>query len=358
MGGLDTDQLLRAVTAAEPCGDHLDGDPAFTALERASKGTPERVMGTATNPAVPPDWSDVCTRAIALFDRTKDLRVAILLTQALLHAQGLPGFRDGLYVIHRLITDFWDSVHPILDPDDGLDPALRVNTLATLTGDTILRDVREIPLVMSRAFGPVTLRDHFVSTGQLAAIGDTGTQLNAASIKAAFMDVELEPLRATALAAHQSLSLVGDIEEALTTSVGVNKAADFSALAVLLKSMTLFLDERLADRETDESSMSTPDPSETVAPLPPAAVGLVSAKTPVTGPVSGEVRGPDDVVRLLDAICTYYKRQEPSSPVPLLLVRARRLVSKNFVDIIRDLTPDAMNQVDMWRGGDGAEASE
>jgi type VI secretion system protein ImpA len=59
----------------------------------------------------------------------------------------------------------------------------------------------------------------------------------------------------------------------------------------------------------------------------------------------GEIRGPDDVVAMIDRICDYYARAEPSSPVPLLLRRAQRLVGKGFVDIVRDLSPDVVAQI-------------
>jgi type VI secretion system protein ImpA len=52
------------------------------------------------------------------------------------------------------------------------------------------------------------------------------------------------------------------------------------------------------------------------------------------------------VVRTIDRICDYYSRQEPSSPVPLLLKRARRLATGSFVDIVRDLAPDALPQIE------------
>ncbi len=49
-------------------------------------------------------------------------------------------------------------------------------------------------------------------------------------------------------------------------------------------------------------------------------------------------------------IINHYEQNEPSSPVPLLIKRAKRLVGRSFVDIIRDLSPDAMSQVKMVSG--------
>jgi type VI secretion system protein ImpA len=56
------------------------------------------------------------------------------------------------------------------------------------------------------------------------------------------------------------------------------------------------------------------------------------------------------VIRVLDKICDYYQQCEPSSPVPLLLNRARKLVRKNFMEIIQDLTPEAIHQIEIISG--------
>ena len=66
--------------------------------------------------------------------------------------------------------------------------------------------------------------------------------------------------------------------------------------------------------------------------------------------LSGAVNSAQDVINALDKICDYYNRREPSSPIPLLLKRARRLVGKSFADIIQDLSPDAMNQIKVISG--------
>jgi type VI secretion system protein ImpA len=56
------------------------------------------------------------------------------------------------------------------------------------------------------------------------------------------------------------------------------------------------------------------------------------------------------VLRILDALCDYYARNEPSSPVPMLLTRAKRLVDKSFIDIIRDLAPAGLAEAEVIGG--------
>jgi type VI secretion system protein ImpA len=59
---------------------------------------------------------------------------------------------------------------------------------------------------------------------------------------------------------------------------------------------------------------------------------------------TGEIKSREDIVRLLDKACEYFKRNEPSSPVPLLLQRAKRLISADFMEVMRELAPDGLSQ--------------
>ena len=67
-----------------------------------------------------------------------------------------------------------------------------------------------------------------------------------------------------------------------------------------------------------------------------------AAEAPAGATLRGEVRSRDDVLRAIDAICAYYARAEPSSPVPLLLQRCRRMVTMSFVDILKEMLPESV----------------
>jgi type VI secretion system protein ImpA len=40
----------------------------------------------------------------------------------------------------------------------------------------------------------------------------------------------------------------------------------------------------------------------------------------------------------------YFRRNEPSSPIPLFVDRAKRLVAKDFLEVLADIAPDALAQ--------------
>jgi len=56
------------------------------------------------------------------------------------------------------------------------------------------------------------------------------------------------------------------------------------------------------------------------------------------------------VILRLDEICDYYQRVEPSSPLPILLKRARRLVGKSFADVLKDIAPGGLSELQALSG--------
>jgi type VI secretion system protein ImpA len=66
--------LLPLADEAAPCGPDLEYDNEFLALTQAATGKPESQFG----PAEPPEWRKALEVAEGLFDRTRDLRVAVL----------------------------------------------------------------------------------------------------------------------------------------------------------------------------------------------------------------------------------------------------------------------------------------
>ncbi len=330
------ERLLQAVDTDPPCGPNLEYDAAYLELERLAKGRPEQQMGDTVNEAEEPDWPKVASQAAALLESSKDLRVALLLTRALLRTRGWAGLAEGLAIVAGLLDLYWDHLHPQLDPDDDNDPIMRINALAGLTdAATVLAWVRATPLVRVRALGSYTLRDLALVTGELSpAEGESAP--DAASIEAAFAAVELDELSATAQAAAAARDHLASIESITTERAGVGMGADLSKLRVLLDQAVKTLDQRLVQRGATGNSS-------TAAGAPANGAGSAA-------PLSGVVASREQVVEALDKIIAYYERNEPSSPIPLLLTRCKRLVRMTFMDIVRDIAPDAVSAVEALRG--------
>jgi type VI secretion system protein ImpA len=119
----------------------------------------------------------------------------------------------------------------------------------------------------------------------------------------------------------------------------------FDPLSGLLGAISRSLGTYLSERVPQGSATAAP---EVEAP----GSEPESTERPSRGAAVGEIASRDDVVRTIDRICDYYSRYEPSSPVPLLLLRARRLATGTFVDIVRDLAPDALKDIEKVCGID------
>ena len=66
--------------------------------------------------------------------------------------------------------------------------------------------------------------------------------------------------------------------------------------------------------------------------------------------VPGAINSREDVVHALERICEFYRHNEPSSPVPLILHRAQRMAKMNFMELVTELTPDSVTTVKVVTG--------
>lgn len=342
---LDITTLLSALDADAPCGEDLEYDAQFVAMEKAAQGTPERQFGNTLIPAEAADWRTVYSAALELFERTRDLRVAVYLTRAALNTEGVTGFAAGLALLEGLLEQYWEPVYPQLDPDDDNDPTLRINILLGLCdAETTLQELRCAPLVTSRALGCFGLREVQIATGVLAASSNDDEEAAPSldMINGAFQDAPLAALQETGAALHHAFTTVANIENIVTEQVGVTQAPNLSALSTVLKEMRHVLNEQLQRRGVGLEDAAEADSVSAVQAAPTAANVL----TGTTRVITGEITSREDVARALDKICEYYAKYEPSSPVPFMLKRTKKLVRMDFMQILHDLAPSGTSEAD------------
>jgi type VI secretion system protein ImpA len=337
---ISTEELLHPISETAPCGEDPSYDAALQELETMARGKPE----TQFSAAEPPDWKEVATIGLNLFARSKDLRIALVLMVAWIELERLPGFRGGLSLMAGLLKTFWATVHPQLDPTDNNDPLQRMNIVASLAvpvgtfGDPyrVLERLRAVPLTNSVQMGQLTWSD-LLAADSAGQSGTTTVQYTPGQMDAALRDSSQEFLTLNYQAASDSLAVAKDLDGYLTGIVGPGDAPDLSPLieelAALQKRIAPYL-KATAGPKLEGSGLAATGGSTSLAVGAPATLKL-----------SGEVQSREEVLRLLDRISQYYIRYEPSSPVPLILKRAARLVAMDFMQIISDLTPESITQI-------------
>lgn len=345
---VSVDTLLNPISADNPCGVDIGYDPMFVELETMLQGKPETQFSASEEP----NWKAILERCLELFGRSKDLRVAVQLALALLKTEGLPGFRDGLLVIKGLVERYWEPVHPRLDPDDGNDPQDRVNIIANLAAPAgAFRDpfqfiarIRQVPIGEVPKIGRISLAD--IERSGSASGGGGASDLSRSQIEVALRSSNPDRLRETYGVIVEAQGAVKQIDALLTKAVGAGRAVAFDELAKVLKELEKTLAPPAAPGQSGDGA------GESAGSTGSAGEGLAKGSA-----ISGNVRSTQDVVRVLDQICEFYRRTEPSSPVPLILQRARRLVNMDFVQLLSDLAPDSLTQINVIAGirpGEGA----
>ncbi len=332
MALIDVDTLLAPVGESEPCGPDLEYDSAFLALEEAARSKPEQQFGDTIIPAEEPDWRKVQTLSSELMTRTKDVRVAVHLLRSSTRLQGLGAAADGLRLIHGLLTQYWDHVHPMLDADDDNDPTMRLNALAPLVdGAGFLYDIRKSGLGGGRS--NITGRDFELASGKAQPHGDEAVT-PMAGVAQALLDADAAlPGLLTALSgmADTVVAIDGVVTERATIS-----GPEFRPLRVLLQ---IISDAAKLASGASNTATDVAASADTSGEFASAGVAHMA----VAG--NGALRTRDDAIKALDKVCEWIELNEPTNPAPLLIRRAQRLMSKNFMDIIRDLVPDGVDQI-------------
>jgi type VI secretion system protein ImpA len=353
MAVFDAEDLLREISAEQPGGDDLEYDPAFSELTRIAQRRPEQQFGDTIIPAEEPDWRAVEKAAIALFGRTKDLRVGVQLAMAAIRTSGYDGFESALAVMRGLVERYWDSVHPMLDPEDDNDPTARVNVIVSLADrGACLTALRETPIVESRAVGRFSLRDIEAAAAHAGADEPPPGIVGVSTIDAAFLDAPLDGLKQRLEEIRAAIGHVKAIERAVTDQVGVGNAPNLEDLVRALNDASRVLSERTARREGAQAPVAEAGADVAVA-IPAAGGAGPGVAGPGVSAAPGRISSRADVIKALDRICDYYLQAEPASPVPILLDRARRLVDKNFIELLEDLVPAGADQFQVFRGNVG-----
>ncbi len=323
----DIEPLVANLAEDSPCGSNLEYDPDFQALELA--------VGDA-------DWPEVKRQALIVAQRTRDLRVALYLTRAELHTSGFVGCATGLAFVAELLTVQWPDLFPELeDLDEGLPPT-RLNLLASLgvadsalMEESMCSEVRTAPFVQMQGLGKFSWRDVLVAQGELTA-DEEAPSVDLGSIKGALNDGDKEVLQETFNAIQASLSDLTRITDVFTEQLGAAWAPDFQPLKTLLTDILNFIAPHADLKPQLGEISSTTDVAENASSTGMSAGGAIATR--------------NDAIKVLEKVCEYFEIHEPSSPVPLLLRRANRLVNMDFIDLVRDLSPEAVAQIEQIAG--------
>lgn len=317
--------MLQPISADQPCGENLEDTQLLASFDTF------RLFGQATPLAPAPEWGEIRNRALEALSKSKDIRLLAHLGTASLRTDGLPAFAATLTIASRWLETYWTQTYPLVDED----AILRRNALNCFADQMAVIDgLRRLPLVNSRQHGTFGLRDIDIATGQQQAT-DGDARPEEGPINAAFAEMPLDDLKQLQQSTVDALAALKSIDASMSAGAGTEAVPDFDPLSLQLARMDRVLRAQLAMRAD--------------------AGGTEASGSDGAGAAVGAIKSRQDAIRALDAVAEFFRRNEPSSPIPLFLERAKRLVSKNFLEVLADVAPEAVPQA---RAAGGLAQSE
>jgi type VI secretion system protein ImpA len=336
---LDGQALLEPISAEQPCGQNLDespgGSPVLASLDAL------RLFGQAKSPEAPPDpedrdregekakppieWDRIRADALDGLATSKDLRFLAYLGTAVLRTDGLPDFALVLTTAASWLETYWPQVYPLIDED----AIARRNALNCLADPMAVVDrVWRLPLVSSRQHGRFSLRDIDILTGQATGAA-TEALPDEGAFRQAFAELPLDELKTLQDAATNATAALNAIDARMRGEGGPDVAPDFGPLSTQLAKLSRVCRDQLALRTGTEGAEAG-----TAGAAGSEGAGAMAV---------GAIKSRQDAVRALEAVAEFFRRNEPSSPIPLIVDRAKRLVSKDFLEVLGDIAPDAVS---------------
>jgi type VI secretion system protein ImpA len=330
--------LLAPVTSEVICGENLEYDADFMRMAQAAAGKPEQQFGDTIIPAEAPDWSVVERLATGLLHRTKDLRVMFSLTLAWTQLRGLQGYADGLQLIYLAIERYWHQLHPLLESDGVRDPMFRINALAELGDHTQLTQAVRSTTLIKNGGSDLSLRD----AGAL--LDGSKQELPNIPNGLSYLRSELNnPQQANVQAMLVITNTLTKLRHAIQLHLGESALPEMTLLQKTFDSVAQAIQqpEGQSTREADPDLILTPEalslPSDPL-PLPLGEFGY------------GQVQSRADALHLLEKIKGYFQLYEPSHPAPLMIERLQKLINMNFLQIVSDLAPEGLRQLEVILG--------
>jgi type VI secretion system protein ImpA len=342
---LDIDALLAPIPGQHPAGEELRYLGTYDAIEEARREELPIEDGSLwQRPVKMANWPEVFNLATtALATRSKDLQLAVWLTEALVKLHGFAGLREGFLLLQGLLEDFWAELYPtMLDgglewrraPFEWLNDVLPVSLKATAVTDapggvnyTFLdwedsRRVDNLKLGNQAAFEAAIAEGKITGADFAKAVAVTGP-------------IFYEALWTDLVQCREAYT---QLDQTLDTKFGRDAAPSLQGLKKALEDCWTLL-ERLVPEHLEENR-EAPDKEEESRQDSSASLEHDRSRTQAVPPTQFLPLAPRDradAYRRLEAVAAYFRRTEPQSPVPYAIELALRWGQMSLEEWLREV---------------------
>jgi type VI secretion system protein ImpA len=312
------DSLLQPISPEAPAGEDLSFSTELDSIQEARREEDASLdQGDWVRDIKEADWNKVITQATDILrTRSKDLRVAGWLTEAMGKSGGFAGLADGLAFVEQFLERFWPTLYPQLDGEDYEE---RVGSLTWLIQRSVAI-IRSMPLSQAPvgAFSWAAHESARALQAQMDRSPDDADTLAADNLTLATFRAACG---ATPKPFYESLhadfgklrAAAKSFETSVDARLGANGPA-FSPLREALDDVGMLV-ERLA-REAGVLAAAKGTTADA-----PADLDNNDDDTVVTTQ-SGPIRTRAQALRQLRQVAEFFRRTEPHSPVAYLADKA------------------------------------
>ena len=333
------DDILVPIPGENPSGADLRYDTKLLVIDKLKefrRQDDELEQGAWQSERKTANWPQAIKLAQeTLATSSKNLQVAAYLTEAMLQTEKFAGLRQGLDLVYKLLTDFWDTVYPVIDPEDPETREDRATPLAWINTQLDL-PIRSVPINNS-GHSTINYRDSRLVGYEDQAKTDKDKKTRATMIANGKMAPDIfdkafnETPKAFYAQAEKDLDACLEIV-AKTDTLCDEKLEDdspgFGKIKAALTDVRQVVHQLLDKKREKEPDPVEAAPPEEAAPAAGEAAEAVEGGAPAAvslgAPLIGEPADRRQAVGGIIAAAAFLRKREPLSPAPYLLLRALR----------------------------------
>ena len=326
---IDIEVLLQPISEENPSGESLRYSGIYDEIAEARRADDGLNQGEWKTDQKVADYGKVIDLCIpSLSTQSKDLQIAVWVSEAVARKHGFAGFRDSLLMLSGLQEKFWDTLHPEIEEGDMEG---RANAISWLDVQFPLA-IKAAPILPASRYSfndwddakKFDFPDNMdsLSSEERAPLSELKAQAEKENrVTSAMWNKEKAVTRRDAV---ERVNFV--IEECWTAFADLNRIIEEKYDRKQMPGLSN-LKKSLEDIHTrlkmllEEKRLEEPDPVEEIEEsLEGEAGGAGGAKG--DGSVSGAINNRKDALRRLGEIAAFFHKTEPHSPVSYLVQRA------------------------------------
>jgi type VI secretion system protein ImpA len=335
---LDIEKLVAPLSDDAPSGPDLCYEDGRVEIEKVFDRS---VSDEVAEERSEKEWRDASKLILKEAKDTRDIWLPVYLMRAGASAGDFNQVVEGAEFLARLLEERWADVHPQLDEYGFIGRKTPCESLVRKAD--FINPLMRMALIKHERLGSYSAVD-------FDRFAKEGAKAEGHGMFMAMLEASDEDILPKLLEQIDGLkSAIQRTDKIMTDNAEGDTATNFAPLYEELDKMRAAV------------ATQVPGEPEPVAEAESGEAGGGRTRGGVAVSAPGSISSRDDVIRALDAISEYYAKNEPSSPVPFALRRAREWISLDFMAVLEDIAPgsvdEALRVLKSGRNGGGGDTS-